>query len=121
MLNRLSTRHVWYLVGVAAILIALGALSGCSAIGIQADTFNKRVVVANHTIATAASTVETLEAAGKLSKPDARAVLARVAQVALAVDVAVEVHKGDAALGTSKLDAALVVLTAINRELEARK
>lgn len=95
--------------------------SACNTPGVQADTFNKRVVVANATIEQATKTVETLFVAGKINRSDAQSYNAKLTTAAKGIDSAVLIHATDVSGGENNLAAIIAILNAITTELEKRQ
>ena len=106
---------------LAALPILL-ILAACASLGVpQADTFNKRVVVANGIVESTAKTIETLFVAGKLSKDEAQQANDRAKDLATGIDVARQVYPTDPAGADDRLTAAITALNALNAFLETRK
>lgn len=106
----------------AVLPFLLVLLAGCAALGVpEADTFNKRVIVANSIAESAASTVATLTATGKLSKEDAQSALDRVRTAAIGIDIARDALPADPKAADARLTAVVAALNAIVAELETRK
>lgn len=105
---------------LAFVLLVL--LSACQTLGVpQADTFNKRVIVANSIVEQSANTVSTLVSAGRLSHEDAQRSLDRVRDAAAGIDVARQVLPDDPAAADAKLSAVIAALNALNLYLESQK
>lgn len=106
----------------AACAVLIVVLSGCSVLGVPpADTFNKRVVVANGIVEQVSRTVETLFVAGKLTKEDAQAYNERAESAATGIDIAVQAHATDPTGADTRLGAIIAALNALKSELEARQ
>lgn len=97
-------------------------LAGCAALGVpQADTFNKRIVVANGVVESTTKTIETLYVAGKLTKDEAQEANEQAGNAAVGIDIARQTHTTDPAAADAKLTATLAALNALNAYLENRK
>jgi hypothetical protein len=97
-------------------------LAACQSLGVPpADTFNKRIVVANSLVESASATVETLFTAGKLSQPDAKQFNQRCADAAAGIDITRQTHVTDPTAADAKLTAIIAGLNALNAELQNRK
>lgn len=106
---------------LSLIPLLLVLLAGCGSLGIpQADTFNKRIVVANSLVESASATVETLYTAGKLSQPDARQFNQRCADAATGIDIARQTHVTDPSAADARLTAIIAGLNALSAELKTR-
>jgi hypothetical protein len=115
------TTHRQNLQILAASLLCFAMLA-CASLGVpEADTFNKKTVVANGLVESASATVETLYTAGKLSQPDARSFNQRLENAAKAIDIAKQVHQTDPATADARLSAIIAGLNALQSELQARK
>ena len=106
----------------AACLVFIVMLTGCAALGVPpADTFNKRVIVANGIVEQVSRSVETLFVAGKLSKEDAQQYNERLETAATGIDAAVQVHATDPTGADAKLSAIITALNILKGELEKRQ
>lgn len=107
---------------LAMFLPILLILAACQSLGIpQADTFNKRVIVANGIVESTTTTIETLYLAGKLSKDEAQRANAQATNAATGIDVARTAHDSDPATGNTKLTSVIAALGALNAYLEQKK
>lgn len=96
-------------------------LAACQSLGVPpADTFNKRVIVANGLVESASATVETLFVAGKLSQPEARQFNQRCADAAAGIDITRQTRVTDPTAADAKLTAIIAGLNALNAELKTR-
>lgn len=96
-------------------------LAACQSLGVPpADTFSKRVIVANGLVESASATVETLYTAGKLSQPDARQFNQRCTDAATGIDIARQAHVTDPAAADARLTAIIAGLNALSAELKTR-
>lgn len=90
-------------------------MPACTTLGIpNADTFNKRAVVAYSTIEGTANLDNTLVTTGKLSKADARNVLSQLQHCKTGIDLATQLYASTPALGEDKLQTTLAILNALN-------
>lgn len=105
-----------------SILPLLLLLAACTTLGVpQADTFNKRVVVANGVVEATTKTIETLYVAGKLDKEEAHKANEQASNAATGIDIARQTHTTDPAAADAKLTATLAALNALNAYLESKK
>lgn len=105
-----------------ALAVMVVVLSGCAVLGVPpADTFNKRVVVANGIVEQVSRSVETLFVAGKLSQADAQQYNERAENAATGIDAAVQVHATDPTGADAKLSAIITALNILKAELEKRQ
>lgn len=105
---------------VASILAFI--LIACATLGVpDADTFNKRVLVANSMATQAAVTIGTLRQNGKLSQPDARDALEGLRSASAGIDLAIQLHETSPTAGEQKLSSVITALTVLTQYLEARK
>lgn len=105
-----------------SILPLLLILAACSTLGVPAaDTFNKRVIVANSLAESAANTIATLKTAGKLSAQEAQSALDRVRTTATGIDIASEIHPTDPSAADARLSLVIASLNALLVELEKRQ
>ena len=101
---------------LAAFVLAL--LTVCASLGIpDADTFNKKAMVAHGTVAAIAKSATSLRAAGKLSDADRDNIVATLKNAEMGIDMATMVGKTDPAAGVTKLDTSIAVLTALQAYL----
>lgn len=104
------------------LVLLVTLLAGCAALGVPAaDTFNKRVVVANGLVEQVSATVETLSVAGKLPAPLALSYNNRAAEAGKAIDITMQVHTTDPAAADARLSQIIAGLNALQSELQARK
>lgn len=97
-------------------------LASCAALGVpQADTFNKRIVVANSVAETAAGTIGTLVAAGKLTPEEAQSALDKTKSAAAGIDLARKIHAQDPQAANTELGAIIASLNALSLYLESRQ
>jgi polyhydroxyalkanoate synthesis regulator phasin len=97
-------------------------LASCAALGVpQADTFNKRIVVANSVAETSATTIATLVSAGKLSPEEAQKALDQTKNAAAGVDLARKVYAQDPSAANTQLGAIIASLNALTLYLESRQ
>jgi hypothetical protein len=97
-------------------------LASCSVLGIpQADTFNKRIVVANSVAETTATTIGTLYAAGKLTQEEAQTALDQTRNAAAGIDIARKLHAQDPSGANTQLGAIIASLNALTLYLQSRE
>ena len=105
---------------IPALLLAL--LTGCAALGVpQADTFNKRVVVANSIVESVATTTATLHAAGKITDEERGSVYQQGTEARAAIELARQLHATDPLAAENRLSTIIVALTALQGRLEAQQ
>lgn len=110
-----------YLQITAVSILAFIALA-CATLGVpDADTFNKRVLVANSMATQAAVTIGTLRQNGKLSQPDARDALEGLRSASAGIDLAIQLHETSPSVGEQKLSTVITALTVLTQYLEVRK
>lgn len=97
-------------------------LAGCAALGVPpANTFNKRALVANTTIESAAITVKRLYDTGKISGTEANDVTEKLQVAADTVDAAVNIHWITPEEANTRLDAAILALQALEAFLRTKQ
>lgn len=107
-------------IGLVPLLALL--ISACAALGVPpADTFNKRVILANGIVEQASATIEALTIARKISKPEAASYNERAREAASAIDVAREIRVSDPAAADARLTAIIRGLHVLNAELQRRQ
>jgi hypothetical protein len=97
-------------------------LAGCGILGIPpADTFNKRVVLANSAVEAVASTVDTLYTAGKISQADASSVLKQTTEARTGIEIARGMYATNPVDAENRLTTIITALDALNRYLGAKQ
>jgi hypothetical protein len=110
-----SFRHV-------VVLSLCSWLASCASLGIpQADTFNKRVAVANSVIESTANTIQTLFVAGKLSKAESQKALDQTKSASAGIDIARKIRAEDPRGANNQLAAIITTLNALNVYLQSRQ
>lgn len=103
------------------LFIAALLLAACAQLGVPAaDTFNKKALAAHQTVTAVAQSATTLRTAGKLSDADKANIVASLTAAEQAIDLATALSKTDATAGSTKLDSAVIALTALQSYLLAR-
>lgn len=97
-------------------------IAACQTLGIpEADTINKRIVVANGTIESIANTISTLVDNGRISHEQAETYVGRLKEGATGVDLVRKLKDTNPAEASQRLDAVVVALSLLKNELEARE
>lgn len=110
-----SYRHVF-------VLSLCWWLASCASLGIpQANTFNKRVAVANSVIESTATTIETLFLAGKLTKAESQKALDQTKSASAGIDIARKIRAEDPRGANTQLEAIITSLNALNVYLQSRQ
>lgn len=103
---------------LAIVLIAvMSALSGCASTGTQLDTFNKKVAAAYATMETIADVGNAALESGRLTPDQAKPTIKMLREAVDLIDLAEHIYATDPNLANDKLNAALVILTAIQSAL----
>lgn len=103
-------------------LILAFLLAACQTLNIApADTFNKKVVVANGLVESAAVTVTTLYDAGKISKEDGAKIIKQGQDARAAIELAREIYLNNPADANDRLTAIIAGLRVLQTTLEAKK
>lgn len=98
---------------LAALLFAV-ALSACSSLGVNPQTFDDKIAAASVTVTSATLAADQLAASGKITKAQAQSALASSRAGSLALDTAQALKaKGDAAGAEAQLAMANTVLSAV--------
>lgn len=104
------------------VLPLLLIIAGCAALGVApANTFNKRAVVANTAIESAAATVTALYQNNKISQEDAQTAHDKLVQLADGLDLAIQIHKTDPTSADGRLDEIIVSLQALEAYLRSKQ
>lgn len=97
-------------------------LAGCAALGVPpANTFNKRTVVANATIESAAKTVVKLYEGGKLTAADANKQTENLQLAADTIDGAVAIYHTNPAEAETRLQAVILGLQTLEAYLRSKQ
>lgn len=101
--------------------LALVALTACAALGISpADTFNKKVLVAYESVATAANVAGDLYQAGKLDEEEKAKVVDALEEIVDAIAAADAIGDVDLGQAETRLQTALAALNVLNAYLESQ-
>lgn len=104
------------------VLPLLLIVAACSVLGVApANTFNKRAVVANTMIESAAVTVETLYKAGKVNQAEAHNVHDHLTEAASGINLARKVAQTDLEDANNRLDAIVIGLETLNNYLRSKQ
>lgn len=104
------------------VLPLLLVIAGCAALGVApANTFNKRAVVANTMIESAAVTVETLFKAGKINQAEAHNVHDHLVEAAAGISLARTVADSDITEASNRLDAIVIGLQTLDAYLRSKQ
>jgi hypothetical protein len=104
------------------LVLAMALFAACSTLGVSSpDTFNKKALAAHGTVTAIANSALTLRAAGKLSDADRDNVVSTLRAAESGIDLATLTAKTDTAAGSTKLDASIAVLSALQAYLLAKE
>lgn len=122
MLKRLFTSSFLALaLAMAVVVAAVAPLQGCAALGVQSpQTFNDKVYAAALTVDSLQKNASTLLKAGKISATDAENVLKATDVATEGIKVARSYASTAPTTANSRLDAAVVGLTALTAYLNAQ-
>jgi hypothetical protein len=99
-------------------------LAGCQTLGnpvAQADSFSKKIILANSTIEATATNITTLVSSGKLSKDEAQDAINALDNASSAVDLARKTYNQNPKDAESRLSLTLAALTTLQAELARRQ
>ena len=107
---------------IVIVTMLVAGLVACAAMGVPtADTFNKKLLGGYATVETVAKTASVLRTAGKLSDVDLNNVVATNRQAIAGLDIAAATAKTDLGAANTKLQATLVILTALESYLTSQQ
>lgn len=101
-------------------LMAFVVLAGCKSLGIQPDSFNKRLALGYYVVTSTRDTARILLDAGKVSADDAQNAQDQADNFRAALDIARTISATDPQAADSRLTAALTGLNALDAYLKTR-
>lgn len=97
-------------------------LAACAALGVPpANTFNKRVIVANSMIESTAKTVETLYSAGKINQAEAHNAHDHLIEAANGISLATSIARTNVGDANTRLDTIVIGLETLNAFLRSKQ
>lgn len=101
--------------------LLLAMLTACGALGIpKAETFNQRLLLAYNSVETSNKIAKTIAVDKKISVADAENLNGRIRDARIALDVAAQVGKINLSDATTRLDAVIVTINAIQAYLDSK-
>lgn len=102
----------------SAFLLVL--LAACASMGVApADTFGKKVIVANSVVEAVADTAGTLYDAGKLTSADVQKIVTQLKDARMAIAIAHQIHATNPMEAETRLDAVIASLRLMQATLES--